>query len=378
VPETASFLTVFTALDLFLAIVIGFFLVRLGRRVRPELRTFWRFFALSALFCFLADWALLAALPYFQLSYGPVGSSLLLISGLRLLFFTPAFYLLLRRPVRRNAIVLLVMLVFLQAGIFAFEVDGFYIEPFRLGVTELPVHAPAFLPGRPLRILQISDLHVERITQRERAVLAQAEALRPDIIVLTGDYVNSSYTRDPVTLQETRQILSQLHAPFGIYAVNGNVDTPAVMSALFDGLANIRVLNNEVFPLKLPSGTLYFIGVSMTSSTPDEKVLRALISELPPDTYRVLLYHTHEIIGASSSGDVNLYLSGHTHGGQIRLPLYGAIFTDSYYGKKYEMGEYTVGPTTLYVSRGIGMAGGFMPRVRFLCPPELVLVELGK
>jgi len=172
VPETASFLTVFTALDLFLAVVIGFFLVRLGRRVRPELRTFWRFFALSALFCFLADWALLAALPYLQLSYGPVGSSLLLISGLRLLFFTPAFYLLLRRPVRRNVIALLVMLVFLQVGIFAFEVDGFYIEPFRLGVTELPIHAPAFLPDRPLRILQISDLHVERITQREQAVLA--------------------------------------------------------------------------------------------------------------------------------------------------------------------------------------------------------------
>ncbi len=75
---------------------------------------------------------------------------------------------------------------------------------------------------------------------------------------------------------------------------------------------------------------------------------------------------------------MDLYLSGHTHGGQVRLPFYGAVFTASYYGKKYEMGQYQLGPATLYVSRGIGMAGGLIPRVRLLCPPELVLVELGK
>jgi hypothetical protein len=83
------------------------------------------------------------------------------------------------------------------------------------------------------------------------------------------------------------------------------------------------------------------------------------------------------VVTASAKG-VDLYLSGHTHGGQVRLPFYGAIITDSYDGKKYEMGEYTVGPTTLYVSRGIGMAGGFLPRIRLLCPPELVMLELGK
>ena len=68
--------------------------------------------------------------------------------------------------------------------------------------------APAFLPNRPLRILQISDLHVERITQRDRDVLAQAKNLQPDIIVLTGDYVNSFYANDPLTQQETRWFLS--------------------------------------------------------------------------------------------------------------------------------------------------------------------------
>jgi predicted MPP superfamily phosphohydrolase len=370
---------VLTALDFFLALLIGILLVRLGPRLRPDLLPIWLAIELSILFCFLADWVLLAALPLLQRSFGSVGPSLLLISVLRMLFFAPALFLLQRQPLKLHAVVLLAAVGLLQAALFAGEVDVFYIEPFHLTVTELPVRVPAFLPSRPLRILQISDLHVERITQRERDVLAKAESLQPDIIVLTGDYVNSSYMNDPLTLQETRRILSQLRAPDGIYAVNGNIDNPSVMSALFDGLANIRVLNDEVLPLRLPAGTIYLIGVTMSgSSGQDDRALETLMTSLPPEAFSVLLYHTSDLIRTAASTGVDLYLSGHTHGGQFRLPFYGAIFTDSYYGKKYEMGVYTVGPTTLYVSRGIGMGGGLLPRVRFLCPPELVMVKLGK
>jgi uncharacterized protein len=370
---------VLIALDIFLGFCIGILLVWLGHRLRPDLRSVWRIIEQFAFFCFLADLVLLAALPFLQRSFGPVGLSLLLISGLRWVIFTPAFFALKRQAVKLHAIILLVLVVVLQAALFAFEVDGFYIEPFRLTVTDLPVRAPSFLSGRSLRILQISDLHVERITQREQDVLARVEGLQPDIIVLTGDYVNSSYMNDPLTLQETRQILSQLHAPFGVYAVNGNIDKPAIMSTLFDGLTNIRVLDNEILPLHLPGGTIYLIGVTMgRSSGPDEQELHTLLTSLPPDVYSILLYHTSELIGTASSKNVDLYLSGHTHGGQVRLPFYGALFTDTAFGKKYEMGVYTIGRTTLYVSRGIGMAGGPLPRIRFLCPPELVLLELGK
>jgi hypothetical protein len=97
----------------------------------------------------------------------------------------------------------------------------------------------------------------------------------------------------------------------------------------------------------------------------------------PADAYTLLLYHTPDLIETASASSVDLYLAGHTHGGQIRLPFHGAVFTFSEYGKKYEMGEYIVGPTTLYVTRGLGMEGFNMPRARFLCPPEIVLVELG-
>jgi len=370
---------VLIALDFFLALCIGILLIRLGHRVRPDLQSVWRIIELSAFFCFLADWGLLAALPFLQRSFGQVVPALLLVSALRWVFFAPAFFLLQRHPLKLHAVILLALVGFLQATLFAGEVDGFYFEPFRLTVTDLPVRAPAFLPDRSLRILQISDLHVERITQRERDMLARVESLHPDIIVMTGDYTNSSYTNDPLTLHETRQILSQLHAPDGVFGVNGNVDTPSVMSALFDGLANIRVLHDEILPVRLPGGTIYIIGVTIgRSSGLDEQVLRTLITNLPPEAYSILLYHTSELIGTATSKGLDLYLSGHTHGGQIRLPYYGAIFSDTSFSKKYQMGEYTVGPTTLYVSRGVGMGGGLLPRMRFLCPPELVLVELGK
>ena len=98
---------------------------------------------------------------------------------------------------------------------------------------------------------------------------------------------------------------------------------------------------------------------------------------IPPDAYTLLLYHTPDLIEAAAAEGVDLYLAGHTHGGQVRLPFYGAIVTFSYYGKAYEMGRYTVDQTTLYVTRGVGMEGLGLPRLRFLCPPEIVLINLG-
>ena len=79
-----------------------------------------------------------------------------------------------------------------------------------------------------------------------------------------------------------------------------------------------------------------------------------------------------------SKKNVDIIMCGHTHGGQIRLPLWGAIVTLSTYNKRYEAGLYQLNPTALYVSRGIGLEGLGLPRARFLCPPEIVVIDLGK
>jgi predicted MPP superfamily phosphohydrolase len=256
--------------------------------------------------------------------------------------------------------------------------NGLYIEPFRLTVTEVHIpQAPAFLPDRPLRIIQISDLHLEHITSRELAMLQKAKTLTPDLIVMTGDYLNRSYLKDPETLQEARQLLSQLHAPYGVYAVNGNYDKPSIMSSLFDGIDNIRVLDDEVLPILFQRGTLYLIGASTIEHNRDYVKIESLMTGLPPDVYSILLYHYPERVDSASSSGVDLFLAGDTHGGQVRLPLIGTV-TVSQWANPFSMGKYQVGPTTLFVSRGLGMQGGIWPRIRLNCPPEIVLVSLGK
>ena len=107
----------------------------------------------------------------------------------------------------------------------------------------------------------------------------------------------------------------------------------------------------------------------------DAEQLESLITQAPAGAYRVLLYHSPDLMPAAPQFGIDLYLCGHTHGGQVRLPGYGALITSSRLGKQYEMGHYRTNDTHLYVSRGIGMEGMGAPRIRFLCPPEIVLVS---
>jgi hypothetical protein len=334
-----------------------------------------------------SDWLLLEMLPRLGLSFGPVGLPLLSITGVRMLLtlcllwswhwvgkFWPSIIS------ARGTFLTLTILWLLHLSVLVSEIEGIYFEPFDLSVTELNLSSPDFLPNEPLRIVQLSDLHIERITKREHEIIELVDNLKPDIIVLTGDYLNKSYTYDPQAQREARLFLGQLHAPYGVYAVIAEpVDPPEVAATLFDGL-DIVVLDNQVHAISFEGGALYLVGVTYTKymeREQDEAVLASLMAPVPPDAYTLLLYHTPDLVKAAAKEEVNLHLAGHTHGGQVRLPFYGAVLTASEFGKTYEQGRYTVGPTTLYVSRGLGMEGQGAPRVRFLCPPELVVVNLG-
>ncbi len=329
----------------------------------------------------LLDGLMLMLLPRLGLSFGGVGFPLAMLAvcrwGLTLLL---AFPLRCRRsPSPQTIRGMLRVMWGMQAAVLLCAFDGLYIEPFRLTVTHVSVDGPAFLPTRPLRIVHLTDLHVERTTRRERDILAQVAALEPDLIVLTGDYLNLSYLHDPQTWAATREFMAQLHAPYGIYAVtDSSLDPPQAMRVIFDGLP-ITVLYDETACVPLDGADLCIIGIQSYRYTEgrDRDVLLSLLAQTPPEVYKLLLYHTPDLIEVAAGGGIDLYLTGHTHGGQIRLPFYGAVVTFSAYGKKYEMGRYTVHHTTLYVSRGLGMEGSIAPRARFLCPPEIVVVDIG-
>jgi predicted MPP superfamily phosphohydrolase len=184
---------------------------------------------------------------------------------------------------------------------------------------------------------------------------------------------------DPVAWEHTRAILRDLTAPLGVHVVIGSppVDKPAVIPRLLAGLDHIRWLRNERVTLDHHGQPIDIVGISCTHNPSTDGASLDNILRGDPADFAILLYHTPDLAPVAAAQGVDLQLSGHTHGGQVRLPFLGALYTSSLYGKKFEAGRYMIGALTLYVSRGIGMEGKGTPRARFLCPPEIVLWEIG-
>jgi predicted MPP superfamily phosphohydrolase len=257
---------------------------------------------------------------------------------------------------------------------------GAIYEPFRLGVSEILVLSDRLPIGTPaIRVLHISDLHVEKLTRREEKVVEISQRLRPDIIVMTGDYLNISYNHDPETLMQTKKLLRQFSAPHGVFATLGSpsADYRKTAVPLFDGVP-ITLLRQSWEVVNLGRGRkVVVLGVDCTHLLPlDAAHLAELMQDVPADLPQILLYHSPELMPQATEFGVDLYLCGHTHGGQVRLPLIGPLLTSSQLGRRFVMGLYKIGRTHLYVSRGVGLEGLSAPRVRLLCPPEMTLVTI--
>jgi len=323
------------------------------------------------------DAALLAALPRLHLSFGPVQPPLLALAAVRWLASLAAALASLWLPPMWPLGVLLAFHLILSG----LAVYGCVVEPFHLTVTRLEVSSPRLAGlSRPLRILHLSDLHMERPTPRDERVLALAAELAPDLIVLTGDYLNLSYADDDTAIAHARQWLSRLRAPLGVYAVLGTpeVDLRHRADELFAG-TGVRLLRNEQVQVEAGSQAITLVGVTCERDlSVDRAGLDAALRGVPDGGFTILLYHIPDLMPEAVARGIDLYLTGHTHGGQWRLPGYGAVITSSAYGKRYEMGHYVEGRTHLYVSRGLGLEGLAAPRARFLCPPEVVLLTLGR
>jgi uncharacterized protein len=330
--------------------------------------------ALGLLAFALADWQLFAALPRRGVSFGPIPPPLLGLALVRCLAALPLAGLALAWPWPALAAALAVQLF----GS-AFVAYGTLVEPFRLRITRLEIVCPALAnPGTPLRLVHLSDIHVERTTRRERDLPALVAHLEPDLIVLTGDYLNASYTDDPRAVADLQALLTWLRAPGGVYGCLGTleVDLPELMRPALAG-AGVDLLEDRAAELILGGHRLWLAGIRCTRDpAADGARLGDLLGTAPPDALRVVLYHMPDLLPEASALGVDLVLSGHTHGGQWRLPGFGALLTNSRYGKRYEAGHYRQGDTHLVVSRGLGMEGFGMPRARFFCPPEVVLITL--
>ena len=337
----------------------------------PALLAGWRhgsWLAALGLWLFsLIDWALLRTLPVAGRSFGPAKPPAAILALLRL---PPA---LLPLPFALAAE--------LAGTLFVFY--GFWIEPLRLGVTHQVLRTPKLRAGQPLRLLHLGDLHAEiGLTKREEKLMELVRELAPDVILFSGDLINLSYLNDARAWEAAQTVLRQLHAPLGVYAVSGSpaVDRPPVVENVLAGMGNIRWLQDEIVTISHGGQRIDLVGITCTHKPfVDGPRLQSVLaaSRAGGDTpLTILLYHTPDLAPEAAEAGIDLQLSGHTHGGQVRLPGYGALFAGSLYGKRFESGRMLVGRMVLYVTRGIGMEGKGAPRVRFLTPPEVILWEI--
>jgi len=322
----------------------------------------------------LADGALLSFLPRSGSSFGPMQPPFLALSVLRGLLAVAAALL-----ARWGAALPWALHGTVQIALCFLAAYGTLVEPFLVQVTRLEIATPRLAnPGGPLRVVQLSDLHVERLTRREMALPGTVAGLDADVMVLTGDYLNTTYNQDPQALADLEELLLQLETPGKRYAIWGSpeVDRTDLLRPILEA-AGLCLLEDRGVELKTDRYHLWIMGITCSHDLAgDAGRLRRLVAEAPPGALTVLLYHTPDLMPEAAALGVDLYLAGHTHGGQWRLPGLGAIVTSSRYGKRYEAGHYREGNTHLYVSRGLGMEGFGTPRARLFCRPELVVVDL--
>ena len=237
-----------------------------------------------------------------------------------------------------------------------------------------------------LKVGQITDIHAGPLVSQAqlRMGVDLLQAARPDLVVLTGDFVSgatkilrTSYggfnqRHYDYCLEE----LSKIRAPLGVFAVLGNHDFwsgTEVAEKIVAGLEQIgvRVLRNDAVFLEREAERLYLVGVD--DYWEGSYNLAQSLRGIPEDSCRILLSHNPDVnedIELSRSR-IDCVISGHTHGGQIVLPLIGAPYLPSPFGQKYRAGLVSDGERRTYVSRGLGV---FFVPVRLNCPPEVTLL----
>jgi uncharacterized protein len=253
------------------------------------------------------------------------------------------------------------------------------VEPYWLEVTEVNLKLPR-LPKSfsGFRIAQISDIHIGPWMSLERvqSIFKMALDQSPDLVALTGDYVLAhrhmgSYTSE---LNELVVLLKDMTSNYLTVSVQGNHDywynTLEIQDALQRG--GTRLLMNSVHTLERNGERLHIAGVDDIYEHHED--LEAVLAQIPEDGCAILLAHEPDFADISAAtGRFDLQISGHSHGGQVVLPIIGPPILP-YLGDKYPSGFYQVENMLQYTNRGVGMS---LPPVRFNCRPEITIFTLG-
>jgi predicted MPP superfamily phosphohydrolase len=228
-------------------------------------------------------------------------------------------------------------------------------------------------------IAQLSDLHYEQHTSAAtiRKSVDIVNSLKPDLIAVTGDFITVPMFKYHVrqaakTAEPCAELLRQLSAPMGVFAVLGNHDRSSDALRIIGALKEngLPVLMNRSVPIERKSARIWITGVD--DALFGEPDLQASLEKVPSTEPAVLLAHEPDFADEAASSSIDLQLSGHSHGGQIWIPGIGAPWLPPL-ARNYPRGLYKIGKLTLYTNIGIGT---IRAPVRINCPPEVTLITL--
>ena len=272
---------------------------------------------------------------------------------------------------------------------------SYFIEPNRLVVTHKDIIIKdwdAAFDG--LRIALISDIHGGSngaSAENIRRVVETTNAENPDVIVLLGDYVSQGSTRQPspdrplrMPMREVADNLAGLRAKYGVFAVLGNHDGWYGDAEVTAELTRVgyRVLQNEIVPIEQNGKKLRLFGMKdhlkLDSWMSFDAMVRSTIAANPKEGQIVVLEHSPDILYILNywkhlNPDLKLMLAGHTHGGQVWLPILGAPFVPSSVGQRYAQGHVEEEGVHMFVTSGIGTS--ILP-FRFMVPPEVAVITI--
>lgn len=244
-----------------------------------------------------------------------------------------------------------------------------YIEPYWPEVTRVAIDSGKLRGNASIRIVHLSDLHSDPQARLEDEVPKIVADLAPDLVVLTGDGVNSKEG-----IPVFRRCVKELAAHHPTYAVKGNWESWWFKGIdVFEGTGVVELDGNAVSQ-RVGADRIWIAGVAVENEDRIENSLKSV----PRGELTIFLHHYPALAGKLSNLGVDVHLAGDTHGGQIRLPLLGELARIRRHGVWESAGLHRKGNLWLYVNRGIGMEGRSAPRVRFGCRPEITVIELSR
>jgi len=266
---------------------------------------------------------------------------------------------------------IVIILIGIITGIYGFfEARRIKITRLELKFEKLPDAFDGF------QFVHISDLHIRNFGSFEKQLLGKLKILNPKLILMTGDFKWSKYTDNQKVINAVQKILDEVKLEYGFICIKGNHDK----LGFIDELRKLKLvyLHNEYYRLINGENEVYILGVSNSHPMKRNrgiKKLRKAKDNLKEEAFKILLAHTPDYMPFAKKERIDLVLAGDTHGGQVRLPLLGALAARTKTPLRYSIGLIKEGDTILYTNRGVGTRG--IP-IRLFCPPEIAVITLRK